>query len=320
MALEPVTTDSLHQTVEKLRRMGKEERDRAVPAPPRPPVTKKGSSAALRQLPLWPDDRRAIPSDLLRCALFGVSVYQERRQFRDCPIASLKSREITYSGPELRQRDEDVFLQLLHCARQADLSEWIEFRSQDMIKALRWSDNARSREELRETIERLTQSLLKIKSRGEEDTKIFGGSLIRSFEVHIPNADARASRWRIKLEAEILRLFQDSQYTQVDWSQRLELTPMAKWFHGWYHSHREPYPIGVELFCQLSGSNAELKKFRERLRDAHDQLVEVGFLEAWHIDSADKVHAVRARRGKRSGELGSPNAVAEAPIAEEAAN
>lgn len=67
------------------------------------------------QLPMWPNDLRALPNALTSSTLFGVGDQQTKRELLERKtITALKGIEITYSGRELRQDDQDVFLKILH--------------------------------------------------------------------------------------------------------------------------------------------------------------------------------------------------------------
>ncbi|WP_420915446.1 plasmid replication initiator TrfA [Burkholderia glumae] len=84
---------------------------------------KTGARPLPVQLPLWAPRKRGLPNPLARCALFTASGKTEPRiDFKRSVIASLEGYEIAYTGEELRQDDQDVFLQLVHVARQ-EISE-----------------------------------------------------------------------------------------------------------------------------------------------------------------------------------------------------
>lgn len=265
------------------------------PAPARSATT-PSSVTASTALPVWPASRRGIPNELVRCALFTVSTGQERKRFKNCPIAALRNRSVTYTGPELRQRDEDVYLQLLHIARGHPIADWVEFKTVDLLRAVGWTISGRSRSELRETIERLQEGILGITVVGDVSTRLFSHHLIRSFELTTSRIRKNEQWWRVKFEPEILSLYEGYTYTSLHWEQRLQLTPIGKWLHAWYSTHRQPLPMKVAMLHELSGStDAHLPHFRAVLRALHQSLVAVGFLESWHLDERDRFNVVRAK-------------------------
>ncbi len=83
---------------------------------------------------------------------------------------------------------------------------------------------------------------------------------------------------------------------QLNWKQRTRLkTDLAKWLHGFYSSHRTPYPIKVITLKQLCGSHCNrLSDFRMKLRFALRELIDAEILITGIIDQDDKVHVQRS--------------------------
>lgn len=261
------------------------------------PPTKPSESypkGKLYQLPMWPDARRGIPNALVRGALFTVGNCRHQRLYRkNTVIAVLGDAEINYTGEELRQDDEDVFLQLVHFARLSPLGTEMEFTGHSLLKTLGWPTNSRSYDRLRNTITRLSATGLEV--RGESHG--YSGSLIRDFLWKEP--DGRCSRvWKVRLEPRIVALFGHMIYTQLDWNQRLRLGNLAKWLHSFYYTHANPFPLKVETIHRLCGSSTQsLPKFRQLLKRALDELIEVGFFECWELDNRTQlIHVIRAPR------------------------
>jgi hypothetical protein len=258
------------------------------------PTTLPGSPAKgkLYQLPMWPEARRGMPNALVRGALFTVGNCRQKRVYRrNMVIAALGNTEVNYTGEELRQDDEDVFLQIVHLARLSPLGTEVEFTAHSLLKALGWPTNSRSYDRLRDTITRLSATGLEVRS----DNQGYSGSLIRDFQWKEP--DGCCSRaWKVGLEPKIVALFGHMIYTQIDWSQRLRLGNLAKWLHSFYYTHTKPFPLKVETIHRLCGSNTQsLPKFRQLVKRALDELIEVGFLERWELDSGTQlIQVVRA--------------------------
>jgi len=115
---------------ERLDRLAAQARQRAESSSSETPTVAspktRRTEEKIVQLPIWRDDRRGMPNDLVRSALFTIGNSRQKRSFRrDTVIAALGELEITYTGEELRQDDEDVFLQLVHLARLAPLGETV---------------------------------------------------------------------------------------------------------------------------------------------------------------------------------------------------
>ena len=254
-------------------------------------VKAERNSAQILQLPLWPETRRGAPNDLLRSALFCVRNQRlSRRYFKDEPIVVLGDCEISYRGEELRQDDLDVWLQLMHLQRGQVLGQWIEFTAHSLLKAMGWRTSKRDYEHLRRCLSRMQATAVAIHSK-----RLSAGlsvSLIEEFAWRDHHGSS-LGQWRVLINPKMHKLFGDVLYTQLEWSQRKQLGTLARGLHGLYASHAKPYPMKVETILSVTGSTTkDLAKFRQLLRRALNELVEVGFLESWTIDK-DLVHVSR---------------------------
>lgn len=266
-------------------------------------ATKRGATVTLPdQLPIWPSAVRGLPNPFARSALFtsGNIRAGARVDLKQKPIAALSGISITYTGEELRQDDEDVFMQILHIARMHTLGTEVRFTAYSMLSELGWSKNGDSYKRLSDCLIRLKATALAVTVDSPEDSlrQNYTGSLIRSFRWQEEFTNAPLREWEILLEKQIVALFGSSNYTRVDWELRLQLSPMEKWLHSFYHTHANPYPYKVETLRELMGSKIkELRMFRFKLKNALARLEEVGFFEAAKIDArTDMVLVTRAGR------------------------
>jgi hypothetical protein len=108
------------------------------------------------QIPLWPANVRGMPNALARSALFNVNKSNApRSRMEKALIASVDGVEISFSGEELRQDDADVFLEVLHLARDTQLNEKVEFTGYSVLKSLGWGTSVKCYDRLVTTLERL---------------------------------------------------------------------------------------------------------------------------------------------------------------------
>ncbi|RKP44702.1 plasmid replication initiator TrfA [Pararobbsia silviterrae] len=252
------------------------------------------------QIPLWPSNVRGMPNSLARSALFNVNraAAPRDRYFPGKQIASSGTTTITHKGEELRQDDADVFLEILHLARDTILSERVEFTGYAMLKTLGWDTSSKGYERLVKILERLQESSLKVAFEGNR--KGFQGSLIRKFiwkDGTETDSDGQ-TRWICYIEPEIARLFASDDYSRVAREQRLRLrSELSKWLHSYYNTHAAPFAVSVKFIHQQCGSQAKaLSHFRVTLKKALTELQSVGFLASWKIDDDDKVHVGKAAR------------------------
>jgi hypothetical protein len=242
------------------------------------------------QMSFWPDDLRAIPNETARSALFTIG-RGVRRNIKSEPIFVLGDATITYRGEELRTEDEDVWLQIMHLSRGKPLSECIEFTPHSLLVALGWPTNKTYYNRLRQHLERMKATAISATSKRLNST--VSVSLIRRYQCE--EEGRRLEKWKVWLEPEMNQLFNQAYYTQLAWEQRKQLTPLGKRLMDLYASHAKPFPMKLDTLRKVCGSsNNEGRSWRQNVRTALTDLVEVKFLESFSIDPKGLVHVLRA--------------------------
>lgn len=256
----------------------------------------------LRQIPLWSENVRGAPNEILRSALFKPTNRNVKRRFlKDEAVAVIGDGDIRYTGEELRQDDEPVWLQLLHLYRGKPIGSHVEFVPAAFLRDVgRCRDRNPSLKDykwLSDTISRFTATLLVVHS-SRLKTKV-GLSMVRRFVFQDEHGE-RMAMWRVWMEPEVALLFGGVYYTQIEWRLRLALpSGLATWLMGLLSSHRSPYPLKVEtLMCAVSRydpqSGRSLRDFRRDLRCALDALVKVGFISSYTIDDTGLIKVERS--------------------------
>lgn len=242
-------------------------------------------------LPLWPAQTRGIPTICLRSALFGVIQRGRRKAVKGELIAAVKGLNVRYTGWRLDQADFDVLIHALHLvSRQQTTGGYVQFTGKGFLHGIGRSSGKSGREWLKDSLRRLTGSAVEISVEIRDtygsDSYTYAGSLIDEF---IYNTSSQG--YFLKVNPKLATLF-NAGWTQLQWHQRLTLkTDLAKWLHGFYASHRAPYPIKVETLKQLCGSHiGRLSDFRGKLRRALEELSKAELIDSWKIDPQDKVH------------------------------
>ena len=248
-------------------------------------------------LPGWPEKTRGVPNLCLRSALFGVIRRGRRKAVKGEIIASVKGLNIRYTGWQLDQGDFDVLVQALHLQTrhiEKISGNYIRFKVKSFLRAIGRQPGKSGREWLKDCFRRLTATAVEINvdirhSRYLNEAFTYAGSLVDEFYYN-----DREQTYFLKINPKLAELF-DAGWTQLQWQQRLQLkTDLAKWLHGFYASHREPYPMKVTTLKHLCGSDCKrLVDYRRNLRMAMDELVNVHAIQAWEIDNKDKIHVQR---------------------------
>jgi hypothetical protein len=270
------------------------ERAQHHPRAPAPKPTPK--PAPVVRLPLWPAELRTCPSCVLRPALFGVVQRGRRKALEGEILATWEGVTIRYTGWRLDQGDLDVWLAALHLAREHNLGVRVPVTINEMLRTMGRSTAGSFHEWFKSAIRRLTACAVEITT----GRKTFGGPLIEGFE-----RDEVTGEHVLYLSSRLAELFEDDDYTRIDWEIRLDLDmDLAKWLHGYIASHRattqNPHRLGLKRLRELCGSDREeLRFFRRDVRQAMRELQAAGVVTAWRITPGDALEVVRPNRKRR---------------------
>ena len=250
--------------------------------------------AKVVRLPLWPEELRTCPSCVLRSALFGVVRRGRRQYLQNQTVAAWADTTLRYTGIRLDQADLDVWLTALHLSREQGLGARVVCSERAFLRAL--GRSTKNVEWLRISLERLTACVVKI----TRQRRTYWGSLIEK-----GCRDEATGEFVIVLNPELAMLFEDDDYTRIEWEIRRGLgMDLAKWLHGYIASHRatprNPHRIGLERLRVLCGSETdELRFFRRDVRNAMQELQAAGVVTAWRITPGDALEVVRPNRKRQ---------------------
>jgi hypothetical protein len=242
-------------------------------------VTRQRESAQVIQLPLWRDQQRGTPNSFIRSALFAAIQSKDRVFMKGMTLTSQKGITVKFTGEQLNQEDLTLWETLVHLARAHPLGSMCSFTGHGILKSLNVNTGGTEHRRLHEAITRLNACSVEITHEG----KTYFGSLIEG-----GIKDEITSHYTIELNQKLIRLFGESQWTAIDWQQRLKLRrkPLAQALHAYYSSHRDPHPVKLSTLQELTGSrNKQLAGFKRDIRNALNALVQIGFLQSYDIEN-----------------------------------
>jgi hypothetical protein len=243
--------------------------------------------------PHIPQGKRIIPNDLIRSSLFTVTNHNIKREYiKERDLFTFGNIKISYTGEELRQDDQDVWLQIIYLFSNAK-DCYVDFLPYTILNHIDWPARTQYRDKLKDCINRMSATNISIYNKALNQGMTL--SLVRKFAWKADN-DERLKRWQVWLEPEIIKLFSGMNYSKILWEQRKKLNPLAKWLHSYYSSHAEPFPIKVATIHAATGSKTKaMKHFKPALRIALCELVQIGFLETFFIDMKNLVFVSRCK-------------------------
>jgi hypothetical protein len=90
----------------------------------------------LKLFPDWADDRRGAPNEVIRSAIFGVVQRGRRKRVIDMPVAGPAGSSISITGRRLDQYDLDIWLEVMHLARNTQPGGTVTFTVRSMLQRL----------------------------------------------------------------------------------------------------------------------------------------------------------------------------------------
>ncbi|CAO1670428.1 plasmid replication initiator TrfA [Salinicola sp. NYA28a] len=224
---------------------------------------------------------RGAPDSILRSAIFTSNKPGKRRMLDDEKVASVSSVTIRQTGPQLYQKDLDVWLELIRLGAEQGHTV-ISIPVKTMLHRLSRSTGSLSRQSLADTIRRLNSVVVTI----EDRDMVYDGALV--FEQW---RDKDTSAISVRINSRIASLFQTNRWSQLQLAHRARLSkqPLAQWLHSYYSTHDRAYPTKVETLRSLCGSaTTSLRRYRQSLKAAMESVAEVtGW--TWHLTDCDKL-------------------------------
>jgi hypothetical protein len=236
--------------------------------------------ARIYQFAFWPDDKRAMPTDFIACALFASIQEKDATYFDGVEIANANGFRITFKGKRLTQVHADVWQGIMHLARRAPQGTKLRFRARAFLRLIGRHTGKSQRDQLHRWITDLVATNVEITDTGKK-RRYFGSMLPEGARDESHPTDAA---YVVEINRHLCKLFQAG-FATVNWEQRQKLG--GKWLALWLHHYfsRFTKPVTVTELHRLSGSSARsLRHFREKLKGALAELHHVGLLSGSRID------------------------------------
>jgi hypothetical protein len=230
-------------------------------------------------------------------ALFNTDTAKRRSYLKGVPILVEGIGRIIYRGQELRADDRAVWRQLVERARRQPGHPWLDFSARSILKAMGWGGSACDRARLRDCLERMQATVLRIPGATPETTVQV--SLIDKCE-WLPSRSGKTGRWRVWIEPQLRDWYESPSSAGPGTDKRVEA--LAERLRRLFAPFDKPYPRKVDTLWRQCGADVRVKsEFRRYLEGALKKLEARGFLESYEIDGNDLVRVVRALESNAAG-------------------
>jgi len=224
----------------------------------------------------WSSDKRGVPSALLRSALFGIVRRGRREHMNGVEIASWANNSIKYTGTQLMQSDQDVWMACVEACRQQERTEIIIPQRELIRLAGRKGSDTR----------RIWNDLLRLRSATFEirtkDYRYIGGLINNATLVE------KTNHFCISIDPKMICVF-GGQLTHIDTKKRSMLKiDLSKWMQGYASSHqcshKKPHLVGLDKLQTLCGSTSTMKEFRRSIKKAMTELERAYLIKGWGLE------------------------------------
>lgn len=233
--------------------------------------------------PVCSANTRPLPNAVLRSALFGIVGKGLRRYEENALKASINGITVKFTGNRLDQNDLDVWLECINRLKEVKAGEMVKFSSYGFLKAIGRKTGKYEYEWLKSCLTRLAACLIEL-----GDGRLFYSGHILDEKYR----DEESHEFIIVMNPKFIVFFTSDMWTGLSIEERKKLKgkQLSLWLHGFFNTHREPFPYKVDSIRNLSGSDTKsLKKFKQNLKKSLDDLSSATGWKCW-IDGNDLVH------------------------------
>ena len=242
-------------------------------------------------LPGFEEALRALPNNINRSSLFAPIARGRRKVHTGAVLVSRVDSILEYWGEQLDEADADIVLQLMYEARRAPLGEPVKVNRAALLRAMGRSTGKHDYEWLHRRLKSLMMSTLIIEGRRPDGSRKYRIGKTEAF--HILQGfgyDEETEVYTFILDPRWRTLFGGSEYALIDWSKRMEMGQnMAKALQRLIATSADTVQrYALDWLKEKMQYNSPVRKFKESLTAAMQELESLGIIEGGHIEGSTK--------------------------------
>ncbi len=235
----------------------------------------------LRLFPDWPDDRRGAPKTVVRSAIFGVVRRGRRQRVVEMPVACPVGTTIMITGWRLDQHDCDVWLEVMHLARNSRPGSSVRFTMHSMLKRLGQTPDGKNYRRLANRLKNLSETTLSYDTPTNEGV---AGALISDFRI-----DKKTGEAVVTTNPQLRSLWDTVSWLDVEQRRSLGANQLAKALHAMLAALPDWPPMRLDTLMQRGGAKyGRLRAFKSALATVLDDFMKRGWIRGYTIGKGDE--------------------------------
>lgn len=260
-------------------------------------------------LPGLEEAMRAMPNHIARCSLFAPVARGRKKLHKDTLLLETPSAVLRFWGEQLDEAQADVWMQFMFEASKAPLGEPIRVNRAQLLRAIGRNVGKAQYEWLRRTAQALSWAMISIVAPGkyEIDERKAKGSQPAERLLHMIEGydyDPELEEYVLRVDPRWRLLYGNNEFALVDWDKRLQIgqgQDLAKSLQRLIVTSEDTEQRYTLAYLKKRAQyESPMRKFREALKEALQELERLGILAGSRIEASSKGQevAVLRRAGK----------------------
>lgn len=246
-------------------------------------------------LPGMDEFMRAMPNPIADSSLFAPVARGIKKMHAGAVLASRKNTTLTYWGVQLNELHADIVMQLLWEQQRQGVAvgDTVTLNRNAFMKLLGWGNSGREYKRFHSYMLELTAATLVVESKKPDGASKYHIGATKTFRI-LDNfeCDEGGENYRYRLDPRWVIMFGNREYSLIDWSKRLQISAgqdRAKALQRLITTSSDKVQrYELEALKTKMQYTSPMRKFREALASACDELKRLQIVTEWRIEDNTK--------------------------------